>query len=346
MSPHPHLRLALLLALALPAAPAMAVAQPAQPTEQAKAAARALAGQGWEHFQAGRYEEALAAFRDAEALVHAPSLLYQAARSCERLGRLIEARSFYQRIVDEPLAASAPRAYQQAQADAKVELAALAPRIPSLEVTVTGASTSAVALTLDGQRIDPALPVERDPGNYTLVAVVPGHTPVTRTIQLKEGAREQVTLDLTPPPAAAPVTDRPAAPSGTDTRRAVLVGGGITAGAAVLAGIAFTLVANSKAGDAERQGNEVDSIGHGPGSCSSPAEPSLVRQCDELSARVDDQYLFSNLALWGFVSGGAAALGTLGYYWLAPPPSESRKQMRVLPLVTLGGGGIVAGGSF
>ncbi|WP_159396823.1 hypothetical protein [Sorangium cellulosum] len=344
MSPRPQFRLALLLALS--AVPAAAVAQPVQPTEQAKAAARALAGQGWGHFQAGRYEEALAAFRDAEALVHAPSLLYQAARSCERLGRLIEARSLYQRIVDEPLATSAPRAYQQAQADAKVELAALAPRIPSLEVTVTGSPASAVELTLDGQRIDPALPVERDPGNYTLVAVAPGQTPVTRTIQLKEGAREQVTLDLTPPPAAAPAADRPAAPSGTDVRSAVLVGGGITAGAAVLAGVAFTLVANSKASDAEQQLNEVDSIGHGSASCSRPADPNLVRQCDELSARVDDQYLFSNLALWGFISGGAAALGTLGYYWLAPPPSDWRKQMRVLPLVTPGGGGIVAGGSF
>ncbi|WP_437625037.1 tetratricopeptide repeat protein [Sorangium sp. So ce1151] len=342
-----QLRLGLLLALVLPSVPAAAVAQQAQPTAEAKAAARALAGQGWELFNAGRHEEALTAFRHADAQVHAPPFLVMAARSCERLGRLIEARSFYQRVVDEELAASAPGAFRQAQADAKAELAALRPRIPTLLVAIRGTAKGGVKLTLDGQPIDQALPVERDPGDHTLVAVVPGRNPMTRMIRLKEGTREHVTLDLTPPQAASSApADGPAAFSGSDGKMAIFIGGGITAGVGVLAGTAFTLVANSKAGDAMQQRNVIAPTFQGSTICSKPPADSVAVQCDKLSSIVDDQYLFSNLALWSFIGGGAAALGTLGYAWLVTSPSEPERQMSVLPVVTPGGGWIVAGGSF
>ncbi|WP_437726442.1 hypothetical protein [Sorangium sp. So ce861] len=339
------LRLVLLLALALPAMPAAAVAQQAEPTEQAKAEARSLANKGQDLFDAGRHEEALAAFREAAALVHAAPLLRMIARSCQRLGRLREARSFYQRVVDEPLAADAPRAFQQAQADARVELAALAPRIPALEVAVRGAAPDTVVLTLDGERIGQGTPVERDPGIYTLVAVAPRRNPITRTIRLNEGSRELVTIDL-PPPAAAPRPESASASSGSDIRTAVLLGGGVAAGAAVIAGVAFTLVANGKASDARRQWAVVDAMDAGAVNCSHPASGSLRQQCEELSSLVDDKYLFSNIAMWSFIGGGVAVLGTLGYYWVTAPPSTAEKHVRVVPLVTPGGGGIAAGGVF
>ncbi|WP_437511461.1 hypothetical protein [Sorangium sp. So ce1099] len=339
------MRLVLLLALTFPAMPAVAVAQQAQPTAQAKDAARSLANKGQELFDAGRHEEALAAFREAEALFHAPPLLQMIARSCERLGRLLEARSFYQRVVDEPLAADAPRAFQQAQADARVELAALAPRVPTLEVAVRGAAPGAVVLTLDGERIGQAVPVERDPGSYTLVAAVPGQNPVTKTIRLNEGAKERVTLDL-PPPAAAPRPDSASAASGSGIRTAILVGGGIAAGAGVIAGVAFTVAANGKASDARRQREVAGGLEGGAGDCFGPALGSPTQQCDKLNSLVDDQYLFSNLALWSFIVGGTAALGTLGYYVVGAPPSTAEEHVRVVPLVTPGGGGIAASGTF
>ncbi|WP_438018926.1 tetratricopeptide repeat protein [Sorangium sp. So ce315] len=345
MTPPHSLRLALLLALTLPATPAVAVAQQAQPAAQARDAARSLAYKGQELFDAGRYEEALAAFREAEALFHAPPLLQMIARSSERLGRLLEARSLYQRIVDEPLAADAPRAFQQAQAESRVDLAALAPRIPTVEVAVRGAAPGEVVLTLDGERIDQTTPVERDPGSYTLVASVPGRNPVTRTIRLNEGTRERVTLDL-PPPAAAPRADSASAAPGGDIRTAVLLGGGIAAGVGVLAGVAFTVVANGKASDAERQRGVAGGTEGGAGYCSGPALGSPTQQCEKLSSVVDDKYLFSNVALWSFIVGGAAALGTLGYYLVATPQSTTQEHVRVVPIVTPGGGGIAAGGVF
>ncbi|XXT22110.1 tetratricopeptide repeat protein [Sorangium sp. So ce429] len=348
MTSHRHLRLVRLLALTLPAIPAAAIAQQAPPTEQAKAAARNLANKGQDLFDTGRYEEALAAFREAEAQVHAPPLLLMIARSCERLGRLLEARSFYQRIVDEPLALGAPRPFQQAQADARSDLAALAPRIPALEVAVTGAAPAAMVLTLDGERIDQGTPVERDPGDHTLVAVAPGRSPRTRTIRLNEGARERVTIDLTPPPAAAaprPDSSASASPR-SDVRTAVLLGGGVAAGAGLIAGVAFTLVANGKATDAQRQLAAVDAIDGGAVDCKSAAPGNPALQCAKLNSLVDDEYLFSNIAMWSFIGGGAAVLGTLGYYWVTTPPSAEKQHVRVFPLVTRGGGGVGAGGVF
>ncbi|WP_437929605.1 hypothetical protein WMF37_10135 [Sorangium sp. So ce291] len=345
-----QLSLGLLFVLALPAVPATVMAQAARSTEQAKAAARALADKGWEFFNAGRYEEALAAFRDAEAQVHAPPFLVFAARSCERLGRLIEARSLYERVIDEPLAASAPQAFQQAQADARAGLAALAPRIPTLEIAVTGAAPGAVELTLDRERVVQTTPLERDPGEHTVVATVRGQTPVTKTIRVSEGERARVTLDLTPAPAAAAVTTPPSAratrSAENDVKMAALIGGGVAAGAGTLAGVVFTLVANGKASDARQQWSAVGAPDGRADECTNSAGGHQTQQCSKLSALVDDKYLFSNLALWSFIGAGASALGTLGYYWRATAPSEPEKQMHVFPLVIPGGGGLVAGGVF
>ncbi|MGK3991150.1 tetratricopeptide repeat protein [Sorangium sp. So ce136] len=343
-----QLSLGLLLALALPAVPAAVMAQPVRSTEQAKAAARALADKGWEFFNAGRYEEALAAFRDAEAQVHAPPFLLYAARSCERLGRLLEARSLYQRVLDERIEASAPRAFQQAQEAARAELAALAPRIPTLQIDVPGAAPGAVELTLDGERVAPSAPVERDPGEHTLSATAPGRVPATKTIRLSEGAKERVTLDLAP--AAAAVTAPPAGhatrDAGSDVKTAALIGGGVAAGALTLAGVVFTLVANGEASDARQQRSVVRAMAGDDVDCANPAGSYQTQQCSKLSALVGDKYLFSNLAVWSFIGAGASAAGTLGYYWLATAPSEPEKQVYLFPLVIPGGGGLVAGGAF
>ncbi|WP_437488219.1 hypothetical protein WME75_08335 [Sorangium sp. So ce1014] len=345
MTPRRPLRLVLLLALVLPTMPAAAIAQQVEPTDQARAEARSLADKGQALFDAGRHEEALAAFREAAALVHAVPLLRMIARSCERLGRLLEARSFYQRVVDEPLAADAPRVFRQDQADARVELAALAPRIPALEVVVRGAAPDAVVLTLDGERIGQGTPVERDPGSYTLVAVAPRRNPITKTIRLNEGTRELVTLDL-PPPAAAPRPESASASPGNDIRTAVLLGGGVAAGSGMIAGVTFTLIANGTERAVRRQWEAVHAVRGGNVDCTNLTIGDPVTACQKLSSLVDDRDLFSNLALWSFVGGGVAALGTLGY-WIASPSSVPEEQhVRVIPLVSPGGGGIAAGGVF
>ncbi|KYF82042.1 hypothetical protein BE11_21965 [Sorangium cellulosum] len=333
---------------------APSLAQPAPPTPHAKATARALADRGLEHYEAGRYAEALRAFHEAEAAIHAPTLLLMLARTYDKLGRLMESRATYRRLVHEELAPGSPRAFVAAVDEAKQELAALQARIPTLEVTLSGAAHDTVVLTIDAERIAPSTPVERDPGEHQLVAVIPGQRPVTKTIRLNEGTREHVVLHLTPPPPAAPLSDRaPASPesnaaSERGIRTALVISGGAAVAAGTISGVAFTLLANGKSSEAQRQWHVVHGIDNGRVNCRAPDPGDPTTQCGKLRSLIDDKDLFSNLALWSFIGGGAAAVGTLGY-WLAASSSSSepdRKQMRILPLVTPGELGFVAGGSF
>ncbi|CAN91764.1 hypothetical protein predicted by Glimmer/Critica [Sorangium cellulosum So ce56] len=336
-----RLRLGLLLVLALPAVPATAMSRPAQPTQAAKAAALALADKGWEHFEAGRYEEALAAFRDAYDQVHAPPILRFVARSCERLGRLIEARSLFQRVVDEPLEASAPPEFHEAQAKARVELAALASRIPTLEIVITGVAPGAVELTLDGERVVQTGPLECDPGEHTVVATLPGQAPMTRTILLREGAKQRVALVLTPAPA--PVT-RSAPPSGdvphtarSDVNMAVLVGGGVATGVGAATGLLFTVLANNRAGDAEAQKTTLLADGRNP--CTTRPAPAA---CTAQSQAVNESRLYSNVAFWSFAGAGAVGLGTLIYALVHRPEAP----VQVTPAVGMNDVGLSVGGAF
>ncbi|WP_437625041.1 hypothetical protein [Sorangium sp. So ce1151] len=322
-----------------------ASAQTALPSPQAKETARALADRGWDHYQNGRYAEALQAFDGAEASVHAPPFLLMIARTHDKLGRLLQSRATYRRLVSEELAPGSPRAFVVAKDDAKQELAALEPRIPTLEVTVTGTAQGGMKLALDGEPIAPATPVELDPGEHRLVAVAPGQRTVTKTLRLREGTRDHVLLDLTPPPPAASPPDRASAGSGSSMT--VIIGGGVAAGAGAVAGVVFTLVANSKASDKRKQWHQVHAIDGGTVDCLKPAVGNPAQQCEKLSSLVDDKYLFSNLAMWSFIGGGAAALGTLGYYWLVPSSREpDSKQAHIFPFITTSGFGLAAGGTF
>ncbi|WP_437488230.1 hypothetical protein WME75_08355 [Sorangium sp. So ce1014] len=294
-----------------------------------------------ELFDAGRYEDALTTFRGAEALVHAPPLLVMAARSCERLGRLLEARSLYQRVLDEPLAATASRAFQEAQAEAKTELAGLAPRIPTLEVALAGTAHGAVQLTLDGAPIAPATPVQRDPGEHTLVGVVPGRPPVTTRFRLDEGRKRYILLDLTPPsPEAPPTRSAPVASQG-DRRKILFIGGGAAAGAGVIAGTVFTILALGKGGDAEDLRTSLRSDPALKGFCPRTTPPPV---CTELRDTVDLQYTFINAALYSFIVGAAGA-GTV-IYALADRPAAPASRMQVVPHVGWGSAGLSVTGRF
>ena len=82
-------------------------------------AARDLAKKGAEAFVAGNHAEALDFMTRAEALVHAPPHLLYIARAQAALGKLVAARETYLKVTREELPASAPRAFKDAQSQAK-----------------------------------------------------------------------------------------------------------------------------------------------------------------------------------------------------------------------------------
>lgn len=340
-----------------------AMAEETQPTAQSKAAARALAEEGRSFYDAGRYEAALKSFREAEAKVHAPTILLMMARAHDRLGQLVEARAIYKRIVEEKLAANAAAAFVQAQASAKDELASLTPRIPTLKVVVRGATGSAVALTLDGVSLAPSSFVERNPGDHVLIAALVGRRSVARTIHLTEGEREELALDAASLPVE-PASMGPAHASGQgpssradgtqdafarppaqrdDARgpnKALVYTGIALTGVAAGLGAVFGIVSLNNESAADDLYSRLEAK-NGVYFCAGGKNPA---DCETLLNNREDAWFYTKAA-WGSF-GGAAVLGaaTLIYYWTASPLAESKAYVQMIPHVAAGGGGVVVTG--
>jgi len=206
--PLPGRSATLLCAALLVMAPAVAMAQPATPNSDAKDSARKLAERGYELFQAGKYGEAIGHFEKAEQLFHAPPHLLFIARSQAKLGKLLAARAAYDAIVAERLASYAPDAFVLAQQEARIEVAALRTRLPTLELRIRGAAPSAVAVQIDGASVPVARERQRfpvDPGKHTVVARSGGATPLIRSVTVMESTSTPIELSFDGAPSTAPV---------------------------------------------------------------------------------------------------------------------------------------------
>ncbi len=194
--------LAALVAL-LAVVPAVARAQDAPPAvTDPKEMARAHGEEALALHAAGKFEEAFTKFETAERIAHSPVFVVWMARSKRALGELRAAQSFYQRVVSETLPADASPNWQQAKAEAEVELASLSRRIPSIEVTIAAGSAAPRALTLDGVAIAAGAPTAVDPGEHRVEATGEDGAVITRTVRVEEGQpRAVVTIEL--PPAGA-----------------------------------------------------------------------------------------------------------------------------------------------
>ncbi|AKT37381.1 tetratricopeptide repeat protein [Chondromyces crocatus] len=175
-------------------------AQPAslEAIEQAKATAKASAERGMEQFTAEQYEEAIRSFEEAHRAYQAPTFIVKIAQAQENLGRLIEARASYQRVLDEQLTHYAPKVFFDAQAQAKAGIEALTPRIPRVEVVVTGAPADRISVLVDGRAAQAGVQA-MNPGEHTVTAAAPGRVTVTQTLDLAERAKERVVLALKAP---------------------------------------------------------------------------------------------------------------------------------------------------
>jgi hypothetical protein len=182
----------------------------AQPSDEDKAAARALATQGADALKNGRHAEALDYLKRAETIMHAPTHLLLIARAEVGIGKLVSAQEMYLRLMHEELPPGAPAAFKNAQAAAKDELAALEPRIASLRIVVDGAAQKKATVKLDDIVVPPVLlgvyrPV--DPGAHVIAVFPVGGSPVKGSVELKEGEKKEIKLALPdgPPPSGVPV---------------------------------------------------------------------------------------------------------------------------------------------
>lgn len=185
-------------------------------SDQERAGARAVALEGVQAFQEERWADAVDLFTRAESLVHAPTHLLFLARAHQRLGQLVSAREAYLKLSREVIAPTAPRAFHDAQAAAKRELPALEPKIPTLKIQIQGADGKPVSVTIDGKALPPALvgaANPTDPGTHRVQASALGLAAGPVVVELKEGARETLALQLKASTGAEPTAPLPTSPS-------------------------------------------------------------------------------------------------------------------------------------
>jgi len=173
----------------------------AEPSAEDRATARALAGEGYQALQQKDYSTAADRFSRADALVHAPTLMIDWARSLVGLGKFVEAQERYEQIIREGVDPKSPKSWQKAFNDAGVELAALKPRLAWVTINVSGSSEARV--TIDGVPVPPAaIGVRRaiNPGERSLRVVAKGYLAQKKTLELAEGADTQADFTLEPDP--------------------------------------------------------------------------------------------------------------------------------------------------
>jgi len=241
---------------------------------------------GLERFEQGAFAESFDLFARAEAIKHSPVFVLYMARAARHLGRLLESRSLLRRAAAEAVPDGAPATWQQARADAKGELSALEPRIPSIRVRIEG-DPAGVAITADGKAMKPGASVERDPGSVTIRATRPTGDPFEKVVVLKEGDRDLevvVAFGAASRPTSAP-EEAGDGVGGTYVPGAIVLGAG---GVGLILGSVFGLVAASQASDALE-------------SCTDGVCPSSQE------GAVDDASVPANVATVAFIAGGALA---------------------------------------
>jgi hypothetical protein len=178
-------------------------------TDLERATARDAANNGRAAFDAGKYEKAIDYLSRAEQLVHSPTHLLYVARAQAKLGRLVAAHETYLKITRETLAANAPKAFVSAQTAAEQEQDALDDRLPSVTVTLQGATTQPdITVQMDGTPLPAAMigiPLPADPGEHVFKASGPTITSEPVTVRLAEAAKQTVMLTLRATGAARPV---------------------------------------------------------------------------------------------------------------------------------------------
>jgi len=228
-------------------------------------AARTLGIQGVQLADAGKCPEAIEKLQRAESLHHAPTILGRLGECQVAVGEIVEGTENLNSVVREPLSATAPKVFHDAQDRAQKVLAQATPRIAHLIIRITPADVKA-SVAVAGKPVPEALiGAERptNPGTHEVTATAPGYKPTSATVTLTEGGHQDITLLLEkdpnavaalPPTPVAPVTPAgvppqtlpEAAPKKNNTAAYVLLGVG---GAGLIVGSVTGGLALSKASD-------------------------------------------------------------------------------------------------
>ncbi len=306
-----------LLVLAMALASARAPAQPAV-DDATRQAARTLADAGLNHFDAGRFDAALAKFDAAAQLLPTPTLRVMSARCLAKLGRLTEATARYREAIDMPLPPDAPQLFKDAKVDAQKERDALASRFASVEI-IGGDDAARVEVQLDGKPVlassfGTKLPL--DPGVHR-IEIRRGGESKTEEVKLAEGESRRIEAS----PTAAPPPPPPPPTPGATQRALGFVGLAVGGAGLVAFGVAGGLALGKK--------GELDTV------CDDQ------RRCPTSTADTRATYdTLRSIATAGFIAGGVGIAGGALLLATAPKPEPKAAGVKITPWLGLGSVGV------
>ncbi len=230
-------------------------AQPVEPDDETRSAARQIARDALELMNAENYAAAEDLLRRAHELVPAPTVAVLRGRALEQLDRLIEAAESYEAARRLPEDGSTPTAFREAKQEATERLETLRKQIPLVTITVTGVDVDDERLEL--RLDDRVLPAEMvgvrrplDPGQHLIVAAFEETVHDTRWITPQRGEHVKVLMRVdapkSPPPPPPPPPQKPP-PKRFERRHAgvlALVAGGGGFATGIVAGV---VMLNAKA---------------------------------------------------------------------------------------------------
>lgn len=336
--------------------------------EESKAVemARIRFREGVAFFDAARFEEARAAFLQAYALKPHPSILLNIAQCELKSGLYVEAAEHFAEYLATPTNVDEAKARlaEQGLAEAKRHVA-------ELRVTT---DVGLAELFVDGRRIG-TTPLPRGvfvlPGRHTVLAQNGIQT--SREEVLAKAAEVhsvrltllpvRATVSLRPLPPAAPMTQSTPEPPREERppfahwllSSPVGLTGLVATGAGVGLGIAGSIVASDRYGAAQDASDDLRAQAQADGLsgtiCANGTSPvgRFRTACADRQELLDQGDTWRGIAVGGFVLAGAAAAGTVVYYFLGEtqqPEPESRRTLTVVPVLNATQQGLALSGTF
>ena len=208
------------------------IARADEPSAADIASARKIGFEGMKLAEKGDCASAIDKLARAEKLFHAPTTLGRLGECQVQVGKVVEGTENLGRVAREELAPNAPAPFVAARARARKQLALATPKLAHAKIIVRAPADATVSIAVDSLPVNAANVGEErvlDPGPHLVEASAPGYRKASTSINLREGATEEVTLTLIIDPeaaraaraaAAAPAADSSSsgAPAAPDTK--------------------------------------------------------------------------------------------------------------------------------
>jgi len=257
----------------------------------------------------GKLEEACRKLESSQRLDPGVGTLLNLADCYAKSGRTASAWAAFRE------AGSSARAQGSAEREAvaRERATALEPQLSYL--TIVQWKGQSVAITRNGEPVDPAMldtPMPVDPGEHVVVAASPGKREWSTKVNVgPNGQRASVTIPILPDepivlqqpqPSDKPIDASASTSSPGSTQRILAIGAGVVGVAGIVVGTIFGLNAGSKWDDAQK--------------CEKDA------MCPNAGTLSDDASSAATISTIGFVVGGLGLAGG-AVLWLTAPSAES-----------------------